>query len=83
MKNIIYEHRDGKVFLIVSTFISSAYFKTSEINWDIMGPLIIDLSSQSSPIEISLDDIKYKCLCIEMFDYAIVCTANHYVIIWF
>ncbi|KAL5237935.1 hypothetical protein ACI65C_005345 [Semiaphis heraclei] len=46
-------------------------------NSDILGSVKIDLSSQSSPIEISLDEIKYKCFCVEMSDNAIVFTLSH------
>jgi len=76
IKQIIYKHNDDKVLLSVCTFKSSAYFKSITITSDILGPVIIDLSSQSNSIEIFLDKIKYKCFCIEMSDNAIVFTLS-------
>jgi len=77
IKQIIYKHKDDKVFLSVCTYKSSAYFKSIAITSDILGSVLIDLSSQSNPIEISLDKIKYKCFCIKMSDNAIVFTLSH------
>lgn len=77
IKQIIYKHNDAKVLLSVCTFKSSAYFKFTAISSDILGSVIIDLSSQSDSIEISLDKIKYKCFCIEMSDNATVFTLSH------
>jgi len=65
IKQIIYKHKDDTVFLNVCTYKSSAYFKSIAITSDILGSFIIDMSSQSNPIEISLDKIKYKCFCID------------------
>lgn len=77
IKQIIYKHNDDKVLLSVCTFKSSAYFKSIAISWDILGSIIIDLSSRSDSIEISLDKIKYKCFCIEMSDNTTVFTLSN------
>ncbi|KAF0721930.1 Uncharacterized protein FWK35_00030499 [Aphis craccivora] len=67
----------GHIFLMVCNFISSRYFDVP-IPSDIIGTVIIDLNSQSSLVQLSLNDIKYKCFVVNVSENkAISMTLSH------
>jgi len=62
---------------MVCNFISSRYFDVP-IPSDIIGTVIIDLNSQSSLVQLSLNDIKYKCFVVNVSENkAISMTLSH------
>lgn len=76
VKHIV-KTKDGNIFLMVCNFKSSRYFDVP-IPSDIIGTVIIDLNSQSSLVQLSLNDIKYKCFVVNVSENkAISMTLSH------
>ncbi|CAI6375393.1 unnamed protein product [Macrosiphum euphorbiae] len=76
VKHIV-KSKDGHIFLMVCNFKSLPYFDVP-IPSDIIGTVIVDLNSQSSLVQLSLNDIKYKCFFVNVSENkAIAMTLSH------